>query len=162
VVRGAWSRCLFLLSAFQHLPFCLPSAFSIWPPAFRLPSFRLGAVPPDQPLADPWFGHGQAYHLVVLMNPPDDVVLHALNLVVHAVRKKTDEVEVGVLDQSDTASIAMAFRQAQPFYVAPDYHPPQSGSRAPDSRIYPMNKEPGIPRSSVARLREFLRANSTK
>jgi hypothetical protein len=29
------------------------------------------------------------------MDPPDDGVLHDLNLVVHAVRRKTDAVQVG-------------------------------------------------------------------
>jgi hypothetical protein len=29
-------------------------------------------------------------------------------------------------------------------------------------RGYPMNNEPGIPRSKVTRQREFLRANSTR
>ena len=75
-------------------------------------------------------GHGQAYQLVVLMDPPDDVVFHDLNLVAHAVRRKTDDVQLGLLDETDTASIAMTFREAQPFYVAADYHPPQPGSRA--------------------------------
>ena len=62
------------------------------------------------------------------MDPPDDGVLHDLNLVVHAVRRKADDVQLGLLDETDTASIAMAFRQAQPFYVAADCHPPQPGS----------------------------------
>jgi hypothetical protein len=48
--------------------------------------------------------------------------------VLHAVRRKTDDVQLGLLDETDTASIAMAFREAQPFYVAADYHPPQPGS----------------------------------
>ena len=74
-------------------------------------------------------GHGQSYQLAVLMDPPDDVVFHDLNLVVHAARGKTDDLQLGLLDETDAAAIAMAFREAQPFYVAQDYHPPQPGSR---------------------------------
>ena len=74
-------------------------------------------------------GHGQAYHLVLLMHPRDDVAFRDLDLVVHTVSKKTYDVQVGLLYETDAASIAMTFRQAQPFYVAPDYHPPQLGSR---------------------------------
>ena len=71
---------------------------------------------------------GKGYHLVVLMDPPNDVVFHDLSLVIRAVRRGVDDVQVGLLDGPDTASVAMTFRQAQPFYVAPDYHPPQPGS----------------------------------
>jgi hypothetical protein len=72
-------------------------------------------------------GLAQAYHLVVLMHPRDDVAFRDLDLVVHTVSKKTYGIEVGVLYETDAASIAMTFRQAQPFYIAPDYHPPQPG-----------------------------------
>jgi hypothetical protein len=61
------------------------------------------------------------------MDSPNDAVSHDLSLVIRAVRRGSDDVQVGVLDQSETASIAMAFAQAQPFYVAPDYHPPKPG-----------------------------------
>jgi hypothetical protein len=67
------------------------------------------------------------YHLVVLMDPPNDVAFHDLSLVIRAVRGGVDDVQVGLLDGSDTAAVAMAFHQAQPFYVAPD-SPPQPGS----------------------------------
>ena len=72
-------------------------------------------------------GQGQAYHLVVLMHPRDDVAFRDLDLVAHTVSKKTYGIEVGVLYETDTASIAQTFRQAQPFYVAADYHPPRPG-----------------------------------
>ncbi len=71
---------------------------------------------------------GRGYHLVVLMDPHDDVVFHDLNLVVQTVRKKTDDVQLGLLHETDTALIARTFREAQPFYVAADYRPPQPGS----------------------------------
>ena len=75
-------------------------------------------------------GHGQGYQLVVLMDPPDDVVFHDLSLVVRAVRGESDDVQAGVLYETDTASIAQTFRAAQPFYVAADYQPPRPGSVA--------------------------------
>ena len=65
-------------------------------------------------------GQGQTYQLVVLMDPHDDVAFHDLTLVVHAVRKKRDAVELGLLDETDTAVIAQMFRKAQPFYAAAD------------------------------------------
>ena len=71
-------------------------------------------------------GHEQIYQLVVLMDPPDEVVFHDLGLVAHAVCGKTG-VQLGLLDETDTAVIAHTFREARPFYVAADYHPPQPG-----------------------------------
>ncbi len=62
------------------------------------------------------------------MDPRDDVAFRDSDLVVHTVSKKTYDVQVGLLYETDTASIAQTFRQAQPFYVAADYHPPQPGS----------------------------------
>ena len=76
-----------------------------------------------------------------------------MNLVVHAVRRKSDDVQLGLLDETDTASIAITFREAQPFYVAADYHPPQPGSGAADSRAAPVS----IVRTD-ARTRTFVRA----
>ena len=73
-------------------------------------------------------GQERAYHLVLLMHPRDDVAFRDLDLVVHTVSKKTYEVQVGLLYETDAAAIAMTFRQAQPFYIAPDYHPPQPGA----------------------------------
>ena len=78
------------------------------------------------------------------MDPRDDRVFHNLNLVPHAVRRKTDDVQLGLLDEADTDSIAMAFREAQPFYVAADYHPHQPGS---PGRVIPI---PGVPTVSQA------------
>jgi hypothetical protein len=48
------------------------------------------------------------------MHPRDDVALRHLDLVVHTVSKKTHDVQVGLLDETDAASIALAFGQAQP------------------------------------------------
>ena len=56
---------------------------------------------------------GKGYHLVVLMDPPNHVVFHDLSLVIRAVRRGVDDVQVGLLDGSDTAAVAMAFRQAR-------------------------------------------------
>jgi hypothetical protein len=79
---------------------------------------------------EPEPANGRGYHMMFLMDPRDDAGFHDLNLVVQAARKQSDELRLGLLDETDTAFIARAFREAQPFYVAADYHPPQPGSRA--------------------------------
>jgi hypothetical protein len=82
--------------------------------------FRPGAGEPEP---EPVNGH--RYQLLFLMDPRDERVFHDLNLVAQASLGKTDQVRLGLLDEADTAFIARAFREAQPFYVAADYHPPQ-------------------------------------
>jgi len=79
---------------------------------------------------EPEPGNGHRYHLLFLMDPRDERVFHDLNLVVQAALGKTDQVRLGLLDETDTAFIARAFCEAQPFYVAADYHPPQPGPPA--------------------------------
>ncbi len=72
--------------------------------------------------------NGHRYQLLFRMDPRDERVFHDLSLVVHASVGKTDQVRLGLLDETDTAFIARMFRAAHPFYVAADCHPPQPGS----------------------------------
>jgi hypothetical protein len=60
-----------------------------------------------------------------LMDPRDDQLLHDLNLIVQAARAKTDDVQLGQIDETDPNYIAKVFREATPFYIAADYRPPQ-------------------------------------
>ena len=79
-----------------------------------------GAVGAGEP--EPVNGH--RYQLLFLMDPRDERVFHDLNLVAQAPLAKADQVRLGLLDETDTAFIARAFSEAQPFNVVADNHPP--------------------------------------
>lgn len=80
---------------------------------------------------EPQPANGRGYHLMFLMDPRDEQVFHDLNLIVQAARAKTDDVQLGQLDETDPNYIAKVFREATPFYIAADYRPPQPRSPEP-------------------------------
>jgi hypothetical protein len=61
------------------------------------------------------------WQLLILMEPPDEQILHDLNLAVASVRTRPDEIGLGLLDETDSSCIQAIFRKAAPFYVASDY-----------------------------------------
>ncbi|MGH7953709.1 MAG: SseB family protein [Limisphaerales bacterium] len=67
------------------------------------------------------------YQFLILMHPQDATLFHDLNMTIQAARVKTkDEVELGLLDEKDSESIAQLFKQAPAFYIAADYTQPQN------------------------------------
>ena len=63
------------------------------------------------------------WQIVVIMNPRDEKILHDLNMTVQGARLKTDDVGIGLLDESDSNYIKELFGKARPFYVAADFSP---------------------------------------
>jgi hypothetical protein len=72
----------------------------------------------DKPVA------GRCYQFLFVMQPRDEVIFHDLNMTIQAARAAADEVGLGLLDETDENYIAKLFRQAPPFFKAPDYRPP--------------------------------------
>ncbi len=105
-------------------------------PAFELlrkhPAFRAAWVferAKGQPTAKGW----RRYQILVLMSPMDMVIFHDLNLVVQSTTTPTNKVDIGHLDENDTALLATLWQQAPPFYTAPDYvRPPDAMGEAED------------------------------
>jgi hypothetical protein len=67
---------------------------------------------------------GRAYRMLILMEPHDDAMFHNLNITVQSARSQTDDVQLGLADESDVVYIAKLFAQAPPFYIAADYGQP--------------------------------------
>lgn len=65
------------------------------------------------------------YYILVLMEPHDAVIFHDFNLVAQTGKGKHDLI-LSLTPAGDPEYIANLFRQAQPFYVAADYHAPAS------------------------------------
>ncbi len=65
------------------------------------------------------------FYLLLLMDPRDPVLFHDFNMVVQTATKGVLRVEMSLADEKDPAYIVNIFKQAKPFYVAADYHPPQ-------------------------------------
>jgi len=59
-----------------------------------------------------------------MMSPRDKVIMHDLNLIVQSACAKKDDVNLGLIDETDVAYIEQLFRQAPPFYTAADYQRP--------------------------------------
>jgi hypothetical protein len=76
---------------------------------------------PEKPLPE----GGRQFEVLILMDPRDEVIFHDLNMVVSAAQKSGDAVELGFANEKDPAAIADLFRKVAPFFVAPDYVPPQ-------------------------------------
>ena len=70
-------------------------------------------------------GAKRIYHLMVLMEPRDEVIFHELNMV-QADAGKAYNVQLALLHETDLASTAKYFQEAAPFYVATGYRPPAS------------------------------------
>jgi hypothetical protein len=68
--------------------------------------------------------HVRIYHLLILMEPRDEVIFHELNMVAQAANNKLHDLHVGLADEADKNYLASLFKQAQPFYVATGYRPP--------------------------------------
>jgi hypothetical protein len=66
----------------------------------------------------------QTYYLYILMDPRDEQVFHDFNLVVQSACEDYD-VSLSAANEKDSKLIANMFKQATPFYVAADYHPPK-------------------------------------
>lgn len=77
----------------------------------------------------PTAADGRRYQFLVLMDPRDAVIFRDFNLVVQSACARTDEVDLGYLDENDTAYIASLWKQTPAFYTAPDYvRPPATKS----------------------------------
>lgn len=66
------------------------------------------------------------YYVLVLMQPVNEPLFHDFNIVAQAAKGKKCEVELSLTDPEDKAEIVRVFLQAQPFFLAPDYHPPKA------------------------------------
>lgn len=66
------------------------------------------------------------YYVLVLMQPVDEQLFHEFNIVAQAAKRKWCEVELSLTDPDNKAEIVRVFLQAQPFFLAPDYHPPRA------------------------------------
>lgn len=71
-------------------------------------------------------GAKRIYHLMVLMEPRDEVIFHELNMV-QADAGRAFDVRLALLRETDREYIANCFKQAAPFYVATGYCPPTVG-----------------------------------
>ncbi|MGI8431201.1 MAG: SseB family protein [Chthoniobacterales bacterium] len=70
---------------------------------------------------------GEGYHLLFLMDPPDRVIHHDLNLITAAaMADRPDDLSHGLIDATDPVRVADLFRQAQPFYLAADFAKPRT------------------------------------
>ena len=68
------------------------------------------------------------YYLLVLMEPRDAALLHNFTLVAKSVNREY-EVNLSLTESNAPELIADLFRQAQPFYVAADYRPPDGSAQ---------------------------------
>jgi SseB protein C-terminal domain/SseB protein N-terminal domain len=66
---------------------------------------------------------GRCWQLIFVMSPRDEVLSHDLDLIIQSVRSPEDHVEMGLLDEEDTAAIEKLFSETEPFYAAPGYGP---------------------------------------
>lgn len=63
------------------------------------------------------------YYILALMEPRDTMLFHDFLLVAKSVSREY-EVNLSLTESNTPGCVADLFRQAQPFYVAADYHPP--------------------------------------
>ena len=64
---------------------------------------------------------GTHYALMILMDPRDEVLAHAFNVVLSNSVTRPDEVMLSFVDETDHAYIAQLLKAAAPFYRAPDF-----------------------------------------
>ena len=64
---------------------------------------------------------GQAYQLLILMDPRDDLLYHEFSMVMAAAVAPGDTLNHGLIDEDDAVYVADIFRQAEPFYLALDF-----------------------------------------
>ena len=74
-------------------------------------------------LAGPPAAVRKPYYLLVLTEPRDAALFHDFLLVAKSVSREY-EVNLSLTESNTPGCVADLFRQAQPFYVAADYHPP--------------------------------------
>jgi len=65
---------------------------------------------------------------MLLMEPRDEALVHEVNLVAQAARPKTDDIKLGLVDETEDARyIGQLFAAAPPFFTAADYHRSHGG-----------------------------------
>jgi SseB protein C-terminal domain/SseB protein N-terminal domain len=64
---------------------------------------------------------GRRYQVLVLMDPRDDAIFHDFRLVAGIAPQTQDEINLGLLDETDAPYLAALFQRVSPFYLAADY-----------------------------------------